>query len=345
MRTRFWRWPSLAVILGTSGLAFGAAPPMPNPAAPTYTAADTTAMTAYVNYYVAQLSQATTTRAMVRARHRILKPLQEKSVTASVMFLSDYGSVVTTELTPLLAHKNLALNAIITLANIKDLSTQPALQQGLESPIPAVRYWSARGLIGIEPELAQIGPSEQSAVTQLKTALSTETDPVAALEMCQSLQSMTPEPLDTAPLIVAVLGRVTQPYPKAPPQNLDIAAQLATSLTQLVKAGAVLTPDQKLAAMTTLADLCSYAAQYWQAGLLGYPQKLAAPEAINACSTAMNAVSGSSSFAVPTLTTTSSATESLLKVNALTGSQSQAGVLQKLFPKAPIPVRIAGAGQ
>ena len=345
MRTGFWRWPSLAVVLGTTGLAFGAAPPMPNPVAATYTAADTTAMTAYVDYYAAQLRQATTTRAMVHARHGILKPLQQKSLTPSVMFLSDYGSVVTTELTPLLAHKNLALNTIITLANINDLSTQPALQQGLESPVPAVRYWAARGLIGIEPELAQIGPSEQSAVTQLKTALSTETDPVAALEICQCLQSMTPEPLDTAPLIVAVIGRVTHPYPKAPPQNLDLAARLVSSLTQVLKAGAVLTPDEKLTAMTTLADLGSYAAQYWQAGLLGYPQKLAAPETVNACAAAMNAVSGTTSFSIPPLTSTSSATDTLLKVNALTGSQSQAGILQKLFPKAPIPIRIAGAGQ
>ncbi len=318
---------------------------MPNSNAASYTAADTAAMTVYVQYYATQLKQSTTTRAMVRARHGILKPLREKSATPSVVFLSDYGSVVTTELAPFLNRKNLALNAIITLAKVQDLSTQSALQQGLTSSLPAVRYWAALGLQRIEPELAQIGPSEQSAVSQLKTALSTETDPVAALEMCKTLQTMSPEPLDVAPLVIQALDRVTQPYPKAPPRNLDVAAGLADSLAGFVKAGAVLSPEEKVQAMQVLANLCSYASQYWQAGLLGYPQKLAAPIAINACSNAMNTVSGTTEFTIPTLTDTSSTTETLLKVNALTGSQNQAGVAQKLFPKVPIPVRIAGAGQ
>ncbi len=345
MQTRFWCWSSMAVVLATTGLAHAAAPAMPNPVATSYTSADKAAMKQYVVYYADRIEQSTSSKAMVHARRAILKPLRQKAITPSITFLDDYGTVVTSVLTPLLAHKNLALNTIITLAKIKDLSTQPALQQGLESPIAAVRFWAARGLIGIEPELAQIGPAQHSAINRLKTALASETDPVVALEICKSIQAASPLPLDAAPLVADAIARVIAPYAKAPPHNLDVAAELATSLTTFVKAGAVLTPDEKLKAMVTLADLTSYAAQYWQAGLLGYPQKLAAPEAVNACSTAMNALSNSTDFSIPTLTGTSSATETLLKVNGLTGSQKQAGVLQKMFPKAPIPVRIAGATQ
>jgi hypothetical protein len=57
---------------------------------------------------------------------------------------------------------------------------------------------------------------------------------------------------------------------------------------------------------------------------------------------ALNALTGTRNFTIAGLSSASNKAATLLAVNELTGSQGQPGVIQKMFPKVPIPARTGG---
>ena len=333
-------------LLGMAGLflthvASAAAPPLPPSSRGTPSASDQAEIAAFVQYYAQQMSAAADTPAMVRARRHLLAPLNSSTSAPSAEFTYDFATQVATDFSALLSNKTAALNAVITIASIHDISTQSALQQALTNSNPAVRYWAAKGLGGIFTQLMAIGPAYQQAIRAVERALAVETDPLAALEMCDALLTQNPIPADTANLAAGALQRAIAQYQQVVPGNLDITTGLAADLAAAVAHGSTLTAAQKAAAMSTLAQLMSYTAQYFNQGLLDHKQKLFAFKAIANSADAMNAITGTTDFSLHGLGAESKPAAILLAVNHITGSQTQTGAVQKLFPKIAIPPRIS----
>lgn len=333
-------------LLGTAGLfltqvASAAAPPLPPSSRGTPSASDQAEIAAFVQYYAQQMSAATDAHAMVRARRHLLAPMKSSTNAPSAEFTYDFGTQVATDFSALLSNKTTALNAVITIASIHDISTQSALQKALTNSNPAVRYWGARGLGEIFTQLMAIGPAYQQAVRAVQRALAVETDPLAAREMCDTLLTQNPVPAGTANLAARALKRAIAQYQQVVPGNLDITAGLAADLAVAAAHGSTLTPAQKAGAMNTLAQLMSYTAQYFKQGLLDHKQKLFAFSAIANSADAMNAITGTTNFSLNGLGAESNPAAILLAVNQITGSQTQAGAIQKLFPKIAIPPRIS----
>ncbi|MGC9259017.1 MAG: hypothetical protein ACP5I8_02920 [Phycisphaerae bacterium] len=334
----------LFFLLGATGLFLtqlaAAAPALPPSSRGTPSASDETTIAAFVNYYAHQMSSAVDSRAMVRARRRLLKPLESTTSPPSAEFIYDFGTQVNNDFAPLLAHKKTALNAAITIGSIPDISMQAALQTALNNPNPAVRYWGAKGLGNIFNQLLAIGPAYQQAIESVQQALAVEADPLAAEEMCAVLLTQNPVPPGTANLTARALARAIAGYQDVVPDNLDIAGKLAADLAVAAQ-GATLTAAQKANAMHTLSLLMSDTAQYLNAGLLDPKQKFSAFSAMTSAAAAMNAVTGTTNFSLSGVNAQSSPAAILLQVNGITGSQSQAGSVQKLFPTAAIPPRIS----
>ena len=321
-------------------LAFADAPALPPTSRGSPTAADQSQISAFVQYYAQQMSAAVNSHAMVRARRHLLAPLQSKTSVPSAEFLYDFGTQVATDFTPLLSDKKTALNAIITVGSIADISMQAPLQVGLTNPSPAVRYWAAKGLGNISTQLMSIGPAYQQAITALQQAMAVETDPLVAAEMCQVLLAQNPIPSNLAQLTATALKRGISNYMNVVPSNLDIVSHLTSDLTAAVQHSAPLTAAQKVQAVNTLALLMSYSAQYWSAGLLDRNERLSAFSAISHAADAINAILGTTKVSLSGLNSESNPAAVLLAVNGITGSQGQLGLIQKLFPTVKIPGRI-----
>ncbi|MGC8541640.1 MAG: hypothetical protein ACP5QA_13570 [Phycisphaerae bacterium] len=333
-------------LLGSAGLfltqlASAAAPPLPPPSRGTPTASDQTQIAAFVQYYAQQMSAAAHRRAMVRARRKLLAPLLSKTNPPSAEFTYDFGTQVANDFTSLLSNKKTALNAAITIGSISDISMQAPLQAALTNANPAVRYWGAKGMGNIFSALMSIGPAYQQAVAAVQQALAVETDPLVAGEMSSVLLTQNPLPPGLANLIAKAVARGIAHYQDVVPTNLDILSSLTADLAEAAQHGATLTDAQKLAAMNTLTVLMSDTAQYLSAQLLDRKQMLSAFPVINNAATAMNAITGTTNFSLSGLNAQSNPAAVLLAVNAITGSQGQAGAVQKLFPKVPIPHRIS----
>ena len=333
-------------LLGSAGLlltqlASAAPPPLPPPSRGTPTASNQTEIAAYVQYYARQMSAAAHRRDMVRARRRLLAPLQSTTNPPSAEFTYDFGTQVANDFTSLLSNKKTALNAAITIGSISDISMQAPLQAALTNASPAVRYWGAKGMGNIFSALMSIGPAYQQAVAAVQQALAVEKDPLVAEEMSTVLLTQNPLPSGLSALIAKAIARSIAGYQDVVPTNLDITSGLAADLADAAQHGATLTDAQKLAAMNTLSVLMSDTAQYLSAKLLDRKQMLSAFNAISNASNAMNAITGTTNFSLSGLNAQSDPAAILLAVNAITGSQGQAGAVQKLFPKALIPHRIS----
>ena len=331
-------------LLGVTGLFLTqwvtAAPALPSSRG-TPSASDETEMAAFVRYYARQMTAATDSDAMVRARLRLLKPLKSSTNPPSAEFIYDFGTRVNIDFTPLLAKPKTALNAAITIGSIPDISMQAALQTALQNPNPAVRYWGAKGLGNIFNQLLAIGPAYQQSIEAVQQAVAVEPDPLVAEEMCAVLLTQNPVPPGTANLATQALARAIAGYQDVVPDNLAIAGSLAADLAVAVSHGAALTAAQKNDAMHTTSQLMSYTAQYLKAGLLDSKQQVSAFSTMAKAAAAMNAVTGTTNFSLSGLNAQSDPSLILLRVNGITGAQGQAGLVQKLFPKVAIPPRIS----
>ncbi len=333
-------------LLGSAGLlltqlAYGAAPPLPLPSRGTPTASDQAKIAAFVQYYAQQMSAAAHQSDMVRARRRLLAPLQSTTNPPSAEFTYDFGTQVANDFTSLLSNKKTALNAAITIGSIGDISMQAPLQTALTNANPAVRYWGAKGMGHIFTPLMSIGPAYQQAVAAVQQALAAESDPLVAEEMSKVLLTQNPLPTGLANLISNAIARGIVGYDDVVPNNLDITSGLAANLADAARRGSTLTDTQKAEAINTLSILMSDTAQYLSAGLLDRKQKLSAFSAINNAADAMNAITGTTNFSLTGLNAQSDPAAILLAVNGITGAQGQPGAVQKLFPKIVIPHRIS----
>ncbi len=344
---QFWRSQKFllfmaisAVALHAGGTLHAAGPALPDPAASAVGATEQQTIQTYVAYYSKKMADADNSKQMVRARGHILRILHETGHPASAIFLNSYGAIVGQEFSPLLSNPKTALNAVITIAQIDDISTQAALEDGLSNASPAVRYWSARGLGEILPQLAAIPPAFHQALRRLEGALKVEKDPIVEMSMCHALVQASPGVPYLFSTILHVLTRLTSTYAKQPPATLPVCRMIVDDLAGLAAHGGVLPRNLQVAALTELAQIMSFTAQYNQAGLLSRHQKLVAFDVISSCGHAMDQVGRTEDFSLRQFTSQSDPAAILLHVNHLTGSQNQPGKLQSLFAKLPIPARI-----
>ncbi len=344
---QFWRWQHVLLLMVISAMALrasesldAAVPARPNPSSNSIGAAEQQTIQTYVTYYSKKMATARNSRQRARAREHVLQILHEAAHPASAIFLNSYGVMVGQEFSPLLNNPKTALNAVITIAKINDISAQTALEDGLGNASPAVRYWAALGLGKILPQLAAIPPAFHQALRKLEGALKVEKDPIVEMNLCHALVQASPGVPNLFSTILHVLTQLTSTYAKQPPDTLPVCQRIVDDLATLATHGGALPRKQQVATLTKLAQIMSFIAQYNQAGLLSREQKLAAFDAISACGHAMDQVARTEDFSMAQFTNQSDPAAILLHVNHLTGSQNQPGKIQALFAKLPIPARI-----
>ncbi len=345
MNTSLLRKSFLAAVVASSVAcsagAWASAPPIPSSTLSSLSSADKTQLKAYVQYWMARLQTTKSPTTMLHAANRILKPLKNAAEPASAVFSYDYGSIINNAMSPLLSHPKKALVAAVTLGRVNDLSTQSSLETALESSNPAVRYWGAVGLLRILPQLESIPPAYQEAQNHLTRALKVETSPLVAAKLADALSQFTPVGPGAFSNVTRCLGVQAKLFHLRPPTTVAQAGMLADSLVAVINAQAHPTAKEKVVAASALTDLLSLTCQYWAAKKLGRTQSKMAASAMTKFANALNIVTGTTDFTIGGLSDTSNADATLLTVNELTGSQGQAGTIQKIFPGVPIPPRIA----
>ncbi|NNM84295.1 MAG: HEAT repeat domain-containing protein [Phycisphaerales bacterium] len=339
---RTWRLGLVAVVTGVMVGSLMAQPPLPDPSISSLSDSDTSAIKAFVTYYANAMAAAKGSSDMVQDRTAVLKPVHDTSHPASAIFMDAYGNAINQTFSPLLGHSATALNAIITIAQVNDMSTQPALEQALTSTNASVRYWAAKGLGNILGQLSALPPAYRQAIHRLEAALAIEKDPVVKMGIADALSQASAPTAKSAALVVTALGAFASNYALVPPNNLPVCVGTIHALEAMLSKGAVLEPAVQEHAMQSLARIMSFTAQYYQAGLLNRTQALVAVDALRACGDAMDAISHSQKFSLTTLDAQTDKSQVLLTVNGLTGDTQEKGLLQELYPKVAAPVRISG---
>ncbi len=331
---------ALALTLGTCAESYAAAPAIPAATISTLSSSQTSELKAYVQYWVDRLKLNQSHSGMVHDANRLLKPLKTAGQQPSAVFSYDYGSLVSQALQPLLSDPQRQLIAAVVLGRIDDLSTQSSLEVALKSQNAGVRYWGADGLNRILPQLQSIPPAYQEAENHLVAALKVEKSPLVAAKIALALSQFSPLPAGVVSSLNRVLGAQAKLFALRPPTTIAQAGALAKAFVAVLQAKPNLTAAEKTTAATNLTDLLSYTCQYWALKQLNRTQKQMAPTAMANFAAALNALTGTSDFTINGLSSASNADATLLAVNELTGSQGQAGTIQKIFPKVPIPPRV-----
>src|SRR5271170_3665527 len=188
------------------------APPLPDPTATDMGAGEQSQITAYVAYFADQIQSAADDKTQQSIlRDQMLKPLNSipSGTPISALFAYDFGSQVADKFGPLLNNPKTALNVTIIAAQVNNMSTESLFETALTNSSAAVRYWAAKGMGGVLPALAQIGPSYQQAVAALQKAAQTEQDTMAAAQIALALSQATSTDPGTAEAIITMLDHIT----------------------------------------------------------------------------------------------------------------------------------------
>ena len=266
-------------------------------------------------------------------------PDQNKYADASA---SIYGSKKVFEKT----NPEGALNAIITLVDFKALPTDAALRNQLVNPQPAIRYWAAKGLTQIMPNIVSVrGLTLTKAVEALNNALKSETNGAIKAQIIRAINAVG-DPMELQKPLDTLKSDLQTNVPDA--ATLQAARMAIDSLNTLVAGGTTLTPAEQNALVTSAAHLASFACQQNVAlinkKMLPEGNYDAALGVVKSALTLFNTL-GKTNFAV-TKPADPSDTELLngqllLDINSIVGSVGVGpGSLQKAFPTVPVPPAI-----
>ena len=333
---------ALALTVGLCGVSYAAAPAIPPATESSLSPSQTGELKAYVQYWVDRLKVHKSYSAMAHDANQLLKPLKTAAQQPSAVFSYDYGSIVSRALRPLLSDPDRQLMVAVILGRIDDLSTQSSLEIALKSQNAGVRYWGAEGLIRILPQLQSIPPAYQEAENHLVAAIKVEKSPLVAAKIATALAQFSPLPAGVVSSMNRVLSSQAKLFSLRPPTSIAQAGELAKAFVAVLQAKPQLTAAEKTTAAEHLTDLLSYTCQYWALKQLSRTQRQMAPTAMMDFANALNALTGTTDFTLSGLSASGNADATLLAVNELTGSQGQAGTIQKIFPKVPIPPRVGG---
>ena len=282
--------------------------------------------------------------AAVDAREAIVNPA--KSMT--LMSRDNYGAKVATLLAPLLVNAtngDAQLNAAIAIAELHTLSTDSALEGMLKNANPAVRYWGAKGLAGIVPELQNVGGAAiTNAVGALVAALKTEKSgivgsadhgkPLGKTNDVKTVQ----QGVDILASQIAAKSMDTE--------TLDAAA---IGLAQLDAAIRVSANGMGKADVSSAAKSVAWTASFVAQQQVALSEKLSADQSdlpdgyaastenvVTMAIRALNDMSGRGTFKAPSGDESPDALQ--LMVDGLTGTPTTGqGELQKVMPDVPVP--------
>lgn len=125
-----------------------------------------------------------------RLRRTLLKPL-EADPPATVEFRTRFIEQAADVAIPLINKGNGvgSLMLMMTLVEFDSTATRKALLAGLESTMPAVRYWSARGVGGLASRIEEEGPGAvEPTIDALQQAGARESSPVVLRATYQALR-------------------------------------------------------------------------------------------------------------------------------------------------------------
>ncbi|MGN6367584.1 MAG: hypothetical protein ACTHN5_04920 [Phycisphaerae bacterium] len=236
------------------------------------------------------------------------------------------------------------LNGAILISEARALSADAALENiMISNPNPAIRYWGAKGLEGILPELMKVGGAAVTrALTALNNTIAHETSGVVKQEIIRALGAAG----DVGALQTAAdaLADQLQSGP-ADHETIGAAGTAMSQLDPLIKKGATV-DKTKLA--TSAARIASFAAQQLQAmearqgesgGDVPTNYSDSVRDAVTSAIAVLNDLAGSKAFTAPGKDADSN--EIQFNVNAITGSASSGpGSLQKVIPGVPVPPAI-----
>jgi hypothetical protein len=286
--------------------------------------------------------------AAVAAREAIVGPGKSMSLVSR----DSYGATVASKLAPLLAKPEISvdarLNAAIAIAEMHTLSTDKSLEGMLKNAAPEVRYWGAKGLGGIMPDLGKVGgQSLRDAVNGLLTALKTEKSGIIKTQMIEALGKTNDlrTVLQGVDVLTAQIAAGTTDT-----ATLDAAAAALTQLDTAIRAAGAggMSKGDTSAAAKSVAWMASDAAQQQvalsekaSAEQSEMPEGYASSTA-NVVSTAvkaLNDLAGRGTFKGPAGDESPDALQ--LMVDGLTGTPGTGqGELQKTMPDVPVPPAI-----
>jgi hypothetical protein len=281
--------------------------------------------------------------AAVDAREAIVSPT--KSMT--LMSRATYGTKVATSLAPLLVYTtnvDAQLNAAIAIAELHTLSMDSSLEGMLKNTSPAVRYWGAKGLGGIMPDLQNVGGATiNNAVNALLAALKTEKSGIVKARIMEALGKT--NDVKTVQQGVDILAaQISAKTTDA--ETLDAAATGLAQFDAAIRASASgMSKADASAAAKSVAWTASFVAQQQvalneklSADQSDLPEGYAASTAnvVNTAVKVLNDLAGRGTFKAPAGDESPDALQ--LLVDGITGTPSTGqGELQKVMPDVPVP--------
>ena len=298
----------------------------------------------------AAVMQTSHSETAVALRNQVLDDLNKKSATAKDAYVQEMlGQHLDGPWAKLLqdnTNPDAQLNAAILIAQAKALSADAALETLMvPNSNAAIRYWGAKGLENILPELMKVGGAAVTrALNALNNTIAHETSGVVKQEIIRALGAAGDVPaLQTA---ADALASQLQSGP-ADHETIDAAATAMIQLDALIKKGATI---DKAKVANSAAMIASFSAQQLQAmqarqNASGAPGDIptaysdSVRAAVIAAVNVLNGAAGKTAFTAPGKE--AGPDEIQFNVDGITGSSSSgAGSLQKIIPGVPVPPAI-----
>jgi hypothetical protein len=272
-------------------------------------------------------------------RDAIIKPMSGMSALAR----DTYGAKVAADFTSAglgvnSARQEVRLNSAILIHDLHTLSSEQPLILVLPSEDPAVRYWAARGLSDLAPDLMRVGgPPVDRVVKALGDRAKIEKSGIVEQEIVKALIQYGA----FVPLLNALTAISNQMETAIP----DLTLLQTASLDSVNKSIAGALAADKIKAATVAARLASFAAQQLKNNEKAIQsidptakvpaEYVAAVQRVVEAATKVVGGAAGKTYPVPT---GASVDELLLNVNGLFGTPGgRGGTLQADIPSVPVP--------
>ncbi len=261
MVSRAW-WLSTVLGVVILGSSFAVAAP------PKY-GASRDAIDAYMGAQAKSLADVDSDAA-VRIRQDVESGVDERQQGGPLPagFGSDYVSSAASAFRPLIAggKEQTRLAAVILLVNLSraNEATEPALTDALQSDLPAIRYWAAKGFAYVIPKYELVPTLRDNAINKVRTAIASEKSTLVKAELYRTLTAVGDKSSATGAIVVKDLLPLVDGFKaKMPtPTDLKTVAQGFDTLRAFASQGGTLSSEDRVAALQLTADAASFPIQH-----------------------------------------------------------------------------------
>lgn len=225
------------------------------------------------------------------------------------------------------------------------IAVDPQMCRALAHPNPAVRYWAAKALAAMVPELLQapnLKPAAKKSIEALGAALAKENSSPVRAQMLRGLAVAG----EIKP-VVDSLSKSAEAFRTGTPDITDLDAA-TVALGALADAAAEglrskhLKPQDEAAALTAAANVASFAAQQAFNRKFEGAQVSAVAEVVNAAFRVVNVFGQTRGKGrIAAVSPKIESFELVSKVNDVTGSDAGPGQVQEINKDVPVPARVA----